>query len=188
MIWDKTLYLKFWWKVFFFFFYLLFIFYLFYFIYLFFFLPLVIQILYRQDFACQFAKMSYLQNLLSYMTCNLVLTAMNGFLKCSPEHFTFFEIQDFVISAMIFSNLFAIEQTIVGAWGTLIFEVGYHPHKKIHIIRVVFQDQAMYVRTSFRGAKTCKIWERKGVFLVILTNFGKHMMDKLRKTHAKTCI
>ena len=35
----------------------------------------------------------------------------------------------------------------------------------------------MYARTSFRGAKTCKI-RKKGVFLVILTNFGKDMMDK----------
>ena len=59
--------------------------------------------------------------------------------------------------------------------------------KKNHITRVVFQDQAMYARTSFRGAKTCKIG-KKGVFLVILTNFGKDMMDKLRKTYAKTCI
>ena len=42
----------------------------------------------------------------------------------------------------------------------------------------------MYVRTSFRGAKTCKIG-KKGVFLVILTNFGKDMTDKLRKMHAK---
>ena len=33
-------------------------------------------------------------------------------------------------------------------------------------IRVVFQDQALYARTSFRGAKTCKIG-KKGVFLVI---------------------
>ena len=32
--------------------------------------------------------------------------------------------------------------------------------KKIHIIRVVFQDQAMYARTSFRGAKTCKIGKK----------------------------
>ena len=35
--------------------------------------------------------------------------------------------------------------------------------KKIHVIRVVFQDQAMYARTSFRGAKTCKIG-KKGMF------------------------
>ena len=59
--------------------------------------------------------------------------------------------------------------------------------KKIHVIRVVFQDQAMYTRTSFRGAKTCKI-RKKGVFLVILANFGKGMMDKSRKMHAKTRI
>ena len=42
--------------------------------------------------------------------------------------------------------------------GALVFE--YHPRKKIHIIRVVFQDKAMYVHTSFRGAKTCKIGKR----------------------------
>ena len=46
----------------------------------------------------------------------------------------------------------------------------------------------MYARsTSFRGAKKCKIKEN-GVFLVILTNFGKDMTDKLRKMHAKTRI
>ena len=44
---------------------------------------------------------------------------------------------------------------------------------KIHVIRVVFQDlrvvfqdQALYARTAFRGAKTCKI-RKKGVFWVI---------------------
>ena len=50
--------------------------------------------------------------------------------------------------------------------GPLVFEVGYHPRKKIHVIRVVFQDLAMYARTSFRGAKTGKIG-KKGMFLVI---------------------
>ena len=30
--------------------------------------------------------------------------------------------------------------------------------------------------------------EKKGVFLVIQTNFGKDMTDKLRKMHAKTRI
>ena len=45
----------------------------------------------------------------------------------------------------------------------------------------------MYARTSFRGAKTCKIG-KKGMFLVILTNFGMDMTLKLRKTHAKTRI
>ena len=45
----------------------------------------------------------------------------------------------------------------------------------------------MYARISFRVAKTCKIG-KKGVYLVILTNFEKDMMDRLKKTHAKTCI
>ena len=71
--------------------------------------------------------------------------------------------------------------------GALVFEVGYHPRKKIHAIRVVSQDQAMYPCTSFRGAKTCKIG-KKDVFLVIFANFGKDVMCKLRKTHAKTRI
>ena len=31
-----------------------------------------------------------------------------------------------------------------GGGDALVFEVGYHPRRKIHIIRV-FQDQAMYV-------------------------------------------
>ena len=43
---------------------------------------------------------------------------------------------------------------------------GYQARPKIHVIRVGFQDMALYARTSFRGAKTCKI-EKKGVFLVI---------------------
>ena len=73
------------------------------------------------------------------------------------------------------------------AGGALVFGVGYLPRKKIHVIRVVFQDKAMYTRTPFRGAKTCEIG-KKGVFLAILTSFGKDMTDKLRKTHAKTCI
>ena len=42
----------------------------------------------------------------------------------------------------------------------------------------------MYAPTSLKGAKMCKIG-KKGVFLVILTNFGKDMMDKLRKLHPK---
>ena len=73
--------------------------------------------------------------------------------------------------------------------GPLVSEVGYHPCKKIHVIRVVFQDQAMYARTSFRGAKTCKIGKKgRPMFLVILTIFGMDMTLKLRKTHAKTRI
>ena len=36
----------------------------------------------------------------------------------------------------------------------------------------------MYARTSFRGAKTCKIGEN-GTFLVSLTNYGKDITHKL---------
>ena len=43
---------------------------------------------------------------------------------------------------------------------------GVSGSSKIHVIRVVFQDQALYARTSFRGENTCKIG-KKGVFLVI---------------------
>ena len=41
----------------------------------------------------------------------------------------------------------------------------------------------MYARTSFRGVKTCK-WGG-GVFLVILTFFGKDIRDKLKKNACK---
>ena len=70
--------------------------------------------------------------------------------------------------------------------GPPVFEVGYHPRKKKknHVITVVFQDLAMYVLTSFRGVKMRKVG-KKGVFLVMVTNFGKDMLDKLRKTHVK---
>ena len=51
--------------------------------------------------------------------------------------------------------------------GALECQGGYQARPKIHVIRVVFQDQALYARTSFRGAKTCKIGKKKGVFLVI---------------------
>ena len=68
--------------------------------------------------------------------------------------------------------------------GPLVFEVGYHPRKKNHVIRVVFQDQAMYARTSFRGAKTCKIG-KKGYVFGHMTNFGKDMTDKLKKNTCK---
>ena len=45
----------------------------------------------------------------------------------------------------------------------------------------------MYARTSCRGAITCKIG-KKGMFLIILTDFGMDMTLKLRNTHAKTHI
>ena len=37
---------------------------------------------------------------------------------------------------------------------------GYQACPKIQVISVVFQDRAMYARTSFRGAKTCKLEKR----------------------------
>ena len=67
---------------------------------------------------------------------------------------------------MYHSNWLNFIKTALNLGGPLVFEVGYHPRKKIHVIRVVFQDQAMYARTSFRDAKTCKIG-KKGMFLVI---------------------
>ena len=50
--------------------------------------------------------------------------------------------------------------------GPLECQGGYQARPKIHVIRVVFQDQALYAHTLFRGAKTCKTG-KKGVFLVI---------------------
>ena len=46
--------------------------------------------------------------------------------------------------------------------GALVFEVGYHPRK--NVIRVIFQDQAMYVRTSFRSAKNVQNWGERVCF------------------------
>ena len=43
------------------------------------------------------------------------------------------------------------------------FEVGYHPRKKIHVIRVVFQDKAMYGLTLFRGVNV-QNWKKGCVF------------------------
>ena len=56
--------------------------------------------------------------------------------------------------------------SIRGGGGALECQGGYQARPKIHVIRVVFQDQALYACTSFRGAKMCKIG-KKGVFLVI---------------------
>ena len=74
-----------------------------------------------------------------------------------------------------------------GGWA-LVFEVGYHPHKKIqvHVIRVVFQDQAMYARTcsSFRGAKTCKIG-KKGCVFGHIDKFWKGCDGQIKKNTCK---
>ena len=74
--------------------------------------------------------------------------------------------------------------TFRGGGGHLYLKLDIIRVKKIHVIRVVFQDQAMYARTSFRGAKTCKIG-KKGCDFGHMTNFGKDMMDKLKKNACK---
>ena len=48
--------------------------------------------------------------------------------------------------------------------GALECQGRYQARPKIHVIRVVFQDQALYTRTSFRGAKTCKIGKKRMCF------------------------
>ena len=47
-----------------------------------------------------------------------------------------------------------------GGGGALECQGGYQACPKIQVIRVDFQSQALYTRTSFRGAKTCKIGKR----------------------------
>ena len=66
-----------------------------------------------------------------------------------------------------------IMQKLSSPRGPLECQGGYQARPKNHVIRVVFQDQALYARTSFRGAKTCKIG-KKGVFLVIDKYWKEH--------------
>ena len=61
---------------------------------------------------------------------------------------------------------------------------GYQARPKIQVIRVVFQDQALYTRTSFRGAKTCKIG-KKGVFFGHIDKFGKEYDGQIKKNACK---
>ena len=68
--------------------------------------------------------------------------------------------------------------------GALVFEVGYHTCKKIHVIRVVFQDQAMYARTSFWGAKMCKIG-KKGCVFSHIDKFWKGHDGQINKNTCK---
>ena len=50
----------------------------------------------------------------------------------------------------------------------------YQARPKIHVIRVVFQDQALYARISFRGSKTCKIGKKGCVFGYIDKFWNEH--------------
>ena len=77
------------------------------------------------------------------------------------------------------------EKRVIIPGGALVFEVGYHPHKKKnYVIRVVFQEQAMYART-----KNVQNWGENGMFLIIIIDkFWKGHAHKLRKTYAKMLI
>ena len=61
---------------------------------------------------------------------------------------------------------------------------GYQARPKIHVIRVVFQDQALYARTSFRGANTCKI-EKKGCIFGHIDKFWKEHDRQIKKNACK---
>ena len=68
--------------------------------------------------------------------------------------------------------------------GPLKYQGGYQAHPKIHVIRVVFQNQAMYARTSFRGAKTCKIG-KKGCVFGHIDKFWKGHDRQIKKNACK---
>ena len=57
----------------------------------------------------------------------------------------------------------------------------------IILFRVVFQDQAMYMHTSFRGEKNMHNW-RKGCVFGHVHKFWKGHDEKLRKRACKKCV
>ena len=62
---------------------------------------------------------------------------------------------------------------------------GYQAQPNIHIIRVVFQDQALYAQTSFRGAKMCKIGGKKGCVFEHIDKFWKGHDGQIKKNACK---
>ena len=68
--------------------------------------------------------------------------------------------------------------------GPLECQGGYQARPKIHVIRVVFQDPAMYARSSFRGAKTCKIG-KKGCVFGHIDKFWKGHYRQIKKNACK---
>ena len=64
--------------------------------------------------------------------------------------------------------------------GPLEYQGGYQARPKIHVIRVVFQDQALYVRTSFRGEKNVQNW-KKGCIFGHLDKFWKGHDGQIKK-------
>ena len=74
---------------------------------------------------------------------------------------------------------------VTRSWGgPLECQGGYQARPKIHVIRVVFQDQALYARTSFRGAKMCKIG-KKGVFFGHIDKFWKEHERQIKNNACK---
>ena len=69
-------------------------------------------------------------------------------------------------------------------WGHLYLKLDLFLVKKNPVIRVVFQDQAMYTRTSFRGAKTCKIG-KKGCVFGHIDKFWKEHDGQIKKNTCK---
>ena len=68
--------------------------------------------------------------------------------------------------------------------GGPVFGGGYHLCKKKKIIRVIFQDQAMYTYTLFTGAKSYKIGN-KCMYYPIFTNIWKINDVQMKKKHTK---
>ena len=62
-------------------------------------------------------------------------------------------------------------------------QVGYQAHPKIHIIRVIFQDQAMYARTSFR-VQNVQNW-KKGCVFGHIDKFWKGHDRQIKKNACK---
>ena len=68
------------------------------------------------------------------------------------------------MSGILFFHFCQLSAVKPGPGGHSNIKGGYQARPKIHVIRVVFQDQALYARTAFTGAKTCKIGKKRCVF------------------------
>ena len=68
--------------------------------------------------------------------------------------------------------------------GPLECQGGYQARPKIHVIRVVFQDQALDMHTSLRGANTCKIG-KKGCVFGHIDKFWKGHDGQIKKNACK---
>ena len=64
---------------------------------------------------------------------------------------------------------------------------GYQARPQIRVIRVVFQDQAMYARTSFIGCKNVQNW-KKGCVFGHIDKFWKGHDGKIKKNACKNSV